>query len=255
MSLPTKSPTPANPAAAGPAASSPIRLRPRRVISRQAWMLTFTDLVSLLLTFFVLMFSMSTLEIEKWQAIAASLSRSLDVAVRGGAPAEGGRLAVGRKTARRALDLDYLASVLRQSLSGTPLAERIVIRRGGERLVVSLPADHAFPLGSAALSPRARQTLVALASVLRTITNQVASEGHADPTPVHGGTYASNWELSLARAESVAAVLRAMDGRRTIVARGFADSRYAELPPGDAAAPPVLARRVDIVILQPSGEP
>lgn len=218
-------------------------------------MLTFTDLVSLLLTFFVLLFSMSTLEIEKWQAIAASLSRSLDVTVRGAAPAEAGRLAVGTQTSRRALDLDYLASVLRQNLSGTPLARQVVIHRNAERLIVSLPADHAFASGAAALSPTARQTLVALGGVLRTVTNQVVAEGHADPAPLHGSGYASNWELSLARAESAAAVLRIVDGRRTIASRGFADSRYVELPAGTSAEQQALARRVDIVILQPSGEP
>ncbi len=104
------------------------------------------------------------------------------------------------------------------------------------------------------LSEHARQTLVALGGVLRTITNQVASEGHADPTPVHGARYASNWELSLARAESVAAILRIVDGRGDIVARGFADSRYVPLAPG-AVALQAPARRVDIVVLQPSREP
>lgn len=226
-----------------------------RTASRQSWMLTFTDLVSLLLTFFVLLFSMSTLEIEKWEAITASLSRSLDVAVRGRAPADDGRLAVPMTATRRALNLDYLASVLGQTLAGTPLAERIVIRRSGERLIVSLPADHAFRLGSAALSPQARRTVIALATVLRTISNQIASEGHADPAPIRGGVFASNWELSLARAESVAAVLRAVDGRRSIVARGFADSRHTEPQRVDVTTPPVPARRVDIVILQPLGVP
>lgn len=229
--------------------------RPSRAISRQTWMLTFTDLVSLLLTFFVLLFSMSTLEIEKWQAIAASLSPWRTVAPRGGSPAEGGRLAVERRPTRRALDLDYLSSVLSQTLSASPLAEGIVIRRVGDRLVVSLPADDAFALGSAALSEHARKTVFALGGVLRTISNEVVSEGHADPAPVHGARYASNWELSLARAESVAAILRVVDGRADIVARGFADSRYVAPPPGEASDRRSLARRVDIVVLQPAREP
>jgi chemotaxis protein MotB len=224
-------------------------------ISRQAWLLTFTDLVSLLLTFFVLLFSMSTLEIEKWQAIAAALSRSLDGQVHGAATAEPGRFAVGTQMPRRALDLDYLSSVLAQVLRETPLAERLVIRRDGDRLLVSVPSDLAFASGSAELSHRALQTLLALAAVLRSISNQVGCEGHADPAPVRGSRFASNWELSLARAESVAAVVREIDSRRDIVARGFADSRYAAPTVPDATGQVVLPRRVDIVILQPSRQP
>lgn len=241
------------------AAGTPISPRPRRAITRQAWLLTFTDLVSLLLTFFVLLFSMSTLEIERWQAIAASLSRSLVVTDRGGAPVEAGRYAIGAQTTRRALDLDYLSSVLNQTLGASPLASHVVMRREGDRLVVSLPADHAFALGAADLSQPARQTLVALGGVLRTITNQIACEGHADRAPVRGGRFASNWELSLARAESAAAVLRIVDGRRDIVSRGFGASRPVHPPAGRSGeGVPVQhtpARRVDIVILQPASAP
>ena len=225
----------------------------RPAISRQAWMLTFTDLVSLLLTFFVLMFSMSQLEIERWRAIAASFSGSLDMPAAGIAPTEPARFAIATISPRRALDLDYLASVLKQNLGANPLAHGIEIGRDGERLLISVPADLAFAPGSARLADRSAPMLVAIASVLRTIANDVATEGHADPAPVTAGDFASNWELSLARAEAVAAVLRTVDGREGIVARGFADSRFADLPPGEAEARHALARRVDIVLLPARG--
>lgn len=226
---------------------------PRPAISRQAWMLTFTDLVSLLLTFFVLMFSMSQLEIERWRSIAASLSASLDMPAVGIAPTEPARFAIATISPRRALDLDYLASVLQQNLSANPLAAGIDIGRDGERLLISVPADLAFAPGSASLAERSAPMLAAIASVLRTIANDVATEGHADPAPMTAGGFASNWELSLARAEAVAAVLRTVEGRENIVARGFADSRFADLPPGEAEQRHALARRVDIVILPARG--
>jgi chemotaxis protein MotB len=95
--------------------------------------------------------------------------------------------------------------------------------------------------------------LAAIASVLRTITNDVATEGHADPAPVAAGEFASNWQLSLARAEAVASLLRTMDGREAVVARGFGNSRFAGLPLGEPEARRALARRVDIVILPSRG--
>lgn len=227
----------------------------RPAISRQAWMLTFTDLVSLLLTFFVLMFSMSQLELERWRAIAASLSASLDMPAAGITAREPARFAVATGSPKRALNLDYLASVLKQALSANPLSAGIGIRRDGDRLLLSVPGDLAFAPGSATLADRATPMLVAIASVLRSVANDVAAEGHADPAPVTGGEFASNWPLSLARAEAVAAVLRALDGRQGTVARGFADSRFAELPAGGAEERRALARRVDIVILPVRAEP
>lgn len=225
----------------------------RPAISRQAWMLTFTDLVSLLLTFFVLMFSMSQLEIERWRAVAASLSASLAMPASGIAPGEQARFAITTASPRPALDLDYLSSVLKQNLGVGPLAAGVDLRRDEERLVISVPADLAFPPGSAELAERSQPVLAAVASLLRSIANDVATEGHADPAPVTAGTFASNWELSLARAEAVASVLRTLEGRRNIVARGFADSRFPDLPPGDPERRHAMARRVDIVILPARG--
>lgn len=215
-------------------------------------MLTFTDLVSLMLTFFVLLFSMSHVEIEKWRAVSDSLSRSLDVARRGASSSEPGTYSIPMASPRRALNLDYLSSILRKSLAGTPLGERVRIRREAERLLIGLPADLAFAVGTAELSDGARQTIGALGSMLRSISNQIATEGHADPLPVHGTRFASNWQLSLMRAERVAAALRASGASREITARGFADSRYDE--PSTGAGEGRLARRVDIVILRPAGD-
>ncbi len=221
-------------------------------ISRNAWMLTFTDLVSLMLTFFVLLFSMSHLEIEKWRAVSDSLARSLDVAPRGSPAAEPGTYAIAMTSPRRALNLDYLSSILKKSIAGDALGKRVRIRRDAERLLIGLPADLAFAVGEAELSDSARQVIGALASVLRSINNRVATEGHADPSPMRGTRFASNWQLSLMRAESVAAALGATDVDRDIIARGFGDSRYAELSADGIEDG--LARRVDIVILRPAGD-
>lgn len=216
-------------------------------------MLTFTDLVSLMLTFFVLLFSMSHLEIEKWRAVSDSLSRSLDIAPRGSKASEPASYSIALASPRRALNLDYLSTIFRKSLAASPLGKRVRIRREEERLLIELPADLAFRVGTAELSESATQTIGALGTMLRSISNQVATEGHADPSPVVGARFASNWQLSLMRAEAVAAALRATDASRTIIARGFADSRYATLSADDIESG--RARRVDIVILRPAGEP
>ena len=144
MRLPHPHQVPAS-AGARPAAAT-LREHPpaNRTASRQSWMLTFTDLVSLLLTFFVLLFSMSTLEIEKWEAITASLSRSLDVAVRGRAPADDGRLAAPVTATRKALGVSCGTS--RRSGSCLPVQRRstpsrTASRRPERRFTGATPSD------------------------------------------------------------------------------------------------------------------
>ena len=84
-----------------------------------------------------------------------------------------------------------------------------------------------------------------LGGILRNIDNQISVNGHSDQVPPEGGEYASNWELSLARA--IANVLRSSGYTEDIAALGSADGKYNELPELEENERRILARRVDIV--------
>jgi chemotaxis protein MotB len=218
-------------------------------VTGRAWMITFTDLASLLLAFFVLLFSMSSVRMDSWQVAIDSLSRTLnptrvDKVVPSAVPFN-----IGTTYPKRGSDLDYLATVLKEAMREDALLSNTRIMRLADRLIVALPGDLLFEKGRAELSERADKSLLILGSVLRNIGNRIGVNGHSDPEPLNAGAYKSNWELSLARAVTVSNALRHAGYGREIVAYGFADSRYQQLPKIEEERRRALARRVDIVIL------
>jgi chemotaxis protein MotB len=214
-----------------------------------SWMVIFTDLISLMLTFFVLLFSMSNLQIDRWEHLIDVLSRTLSPSEERVEHVVSTRYNVGTFSRERAINLDYLASVLEESASQNAILARADLIRREDRLLIVFPGDILFPTDGAVLSGPARQALFVLGGVLRNVGNRIGVNGHADPRRlVGGGSFDSNWELSLARAVAVANLLKRVGYQKEISAYGYADSRYAELPDLPRAARMSLARRVDIVV-------
>ncbi len=219
-----------------------------------AWMVTFTDLVSLMLTFFVMLFAMSNVKVDKWDSMIDTLSQSLNASGAKAVVASSAEYNVDTIVRKQAINLDYLASVLEKTVAEDELLAHSRIMRLEDRLVIALPGDLLFAPARADLSEKAREAVFNLGGVLRNIGNQIGVDGHTDPVLVTGGAYASNWELSLARAASVANALRRAGYTEDIIAYGFADSRFSQLPDLPTDQRHALGRRVDIVVLPNGGE-
>jgi chemotaxis protein MotB len=216
---------------------------------RPAWLVTFADLVALLIAFFVMMFSTQKVDTGKWESLVEALSMRLNptqtvVIARPSADAT-----VERLSPARATDLDYLESVLRDKARLQPELAGLSLFRLDDRLVLALPAELLFASGRADIVVSARPILFTLAGVLGTIGNGIDIVGHADPTPLAGSPFRSNWELSVARAVSVANELQRAGYHRPLAPSGFGDSRFVDLPADLSGAERLRAgRRVDIVI-------
>ena len=215
-----------------------------------AWLLTFADLVALLLAFFVMMYATQRVEQGDWQALIKSLSQSLKTERPREAPSPSAPENLRLLARSQAIELTYLETLLEGLRREEPALENVLFHRLDDRLIIALPADLLFRPGAAEPVPAARERVRDLALILRNISNRIDVYGHTDPTPVgKGGVYASNWDLSLARARSVASMLREAGYQRRLAAFGLAASRFAELA---AVEPParrhMLARRVDIVV-------
>ncbi|MDP4796991.1 MAG: flagellar motor protein MotB [Rhodospirillales bacterium] len=217
------------------------------------WMLTFTDLVSLLLTFFVMLFAMSNVKIDQWDKIIDSLSQTLNPAPEETVKKPSAQFNVGTLFRRRAVNLDYLASVIEENLSNDPLLRNALVVRLEDRLMIALPGDLLFDPGAAVISKRAEGAMVTLGAMFDNVGNTIGVTGHTDPEPPTGGKYASNWELSIARAASVANAIRRGGYEEKIVALGYADTQYNRLPKLSEADKRRLARRVDIIVMPTSG--
>jgi len=219
-----------------------------------AWMVIFADLVSLMLTFFVLLFSMSSLQQDKWDAMIDTLTQTLNPGKIKTVAAATAEFNIGTIFRRQATNLDYLSGVLKASVKDDPLLSNSHIMLLQDRLVIALPGDLLFPPGQATIPHEARSALFVLGSLLRNIGNQIGVNGYTDPRPpAPNQGFISNWELSIARASAVANALRRSGYTDDIIAYGYADSRYNQLPALNQAERSAMGRRVDIVIFSTVG--
>ena len=219
----------------------------------QSWMITFTDLVALLITFFVMLFAMSQVEERKWENLTRAFSDDLDVVreVTVALPPED--LGIEPVDSLPGVDLDYLATLLRQSMeTEAELAGGFLVRLS-DRLIITLPADLLFAPGRASLEDAGERAAHALGGLLRHIDNRIEVSGHADPRGTRG-RYPSNWELSLERAIAVARMMREAGYQGEVTARGHGDSHFAQLSPAlSEARRNRLARRVDVIVHDDAG--
>jgi chemotaxis protein MotB len=216
---------------------------------RAGWMVTFADLVALLITFFVMLFATQKVDIGKWESLVDTLSYRLN-------PNQ--TILIARPTAdrnaerlsrKRAIDLDYLQTVVRDKTRTVPELAGLELTRREDRLVITLPAELLFKPGKADPVASARQILFVLAGVLGTIGNRVEVVGHADPTPIDNSHFTSNWQLSIARAVAVSNELRRAGYHRELSPSGYGASVFHEIPSDlSTGRKKQAARRVDVVI-------
>jgi chemotaxis protein MotB len=220
------------------------------------WLVTFTDTMALMLTFFVLMFAMGQPKKEYWTDMATALNvefQTPELNLRQLGPVNA--INLDRVDFQRALDVDYLEGVLSETLKASTVFSQAIISKTDEAVILSFPEDFLFLAGSETLTKDADQLVLELATMLSQFKNAVIIHGHSDPVPVSGkGKFRSNWGLSLMRAEKFAEALANKGYGRDIFVRGFGDSQYDlledSLTQEDRYA---LSRRVDILILDNKG--
>jgi chemotaxis protein MotB len=190
------------------------------------WAITFADLMTLLMSFFVLLFSFSSLEAEKFKEVAGSMRAAFGVAGLAPAPrpAPGtGAAMPGPDASAEELDL---VERLRRAVEQAGLGKQGTARVTGRGVALRLDGEAAFESGSADLTPEVLPLLDRIARVAEANPGEIEVEGHTDDVPIATERYPSNWELSAARAGSAVRYLawRGLPASR-IKAIGYADSR------------------------------
>jgi len=218
----------------------------------QAWLVTFTDLMALMLAFFVLLFSMSQIEHRKWEGLVEALASDLNTLRK----VENFKPAVEYQPEEEpvvpGLDLDYLTPIIREQFAAHPLLARATVHRTAERLVISLPARQLFGAGAAVPVPQAAVLGSAFVSVLRNLHNSVEVEAHLERVGAARALYA-DWELALARATAFTGILVHAGYTGRIVARATAPKGPARVSNGGPARS--QSARLDIVIHETAQEP
>ena len=216
--------------------------------ARANWLVTFADLIALVLAFFVMMYATQRVEQGDWQAMVKSLSQSLNTQSDAqDKPAAAKNVSLINRPG--AIELSYLEALLRSLQQSEPVLSEILLHRLDDRLIIAFPGDLLFHPGRADPVDGAAHRVAVLANVLRNVSNRIDVFGHTDPSPVAGHVFESNWELSLARAETVAEMLQTAGYPRKLGAFGLADTRFEDLAEIKSRSRKLkLARRVDIVI-------
>lgn len=219
-------------------------------------MLTYGDMVTQVLAFFVLLFSFSYLDQAKFEASLMSIRGALGV-LDGGQmiQPQGGQYDLEdlREQAQQHAEqeqLEQIAAGIRQYAAAQKLDNAIRLSIDERGLVIRLADTVLFDRGRAEIKPEARAILDRLAEVIGPIPNNVRVEGHTDNLPINTAEFPSNWELSSRRATNV---LRYLVEKHAISAQRMSGSAYGEyrpVAPNTSEEERRLNRRVDIVILR-----
>ena len=249
-------------------------VRPKK-LSRgsPAWIVTFADLATLLLTFFILLLSFAEMDVEKYRAMANSMTVAL-----GGAPVltelPGGRpvsvIATEPAPAAAELTPDLiderdegqaptkisggiidLASALIEELQTEVASGDLSVNYDTEQVIIRFAEDAAFRSGEAQIKPEMVPIIERVVEVLSFCSGDVQVAGYTDDQPISSGRYRSNWDLSAARAVSVVheLVLNRDVPAERVVAAGRAETN--PLVANDTPQNRARNRRVEIAIRNP----
>lgn len=153
----------------------------------EEWLLTYADMVTLLLAFFVMLASISKVDKVMFEKVQAGLARE-----------------IGRREMRK--PLEELKDSLHRTVKEAGVADEIGIGVDDDGVMVEFVAAPYYPPGSAELRPEARPVLIRVAETLRHPLYEgfrIEVQGHTDDSPIRSGQFPSNWELSAARATVV----------------------------------------------------
>jgi chemotaxis protein MotB len=225
--------------------------------SSERWLLTYADLITLLMIFFVVLYALSNVDAKKFKAVSDALNKSL-----GGS--EGlvhnypGPSAVnlpnapspGTNIPSENEHLEELANELNKYLENNNLSAKVTVITEERGVVLSFQDPVIFLLGSAELSPTARPVVRGVGDILIKTPNYIRVEGHTDNLPINNNLYPSNWELSSARATKVVQEMIRENGfpPRRLSATGYGE--YRPRANNDSEVNRQLNRRVDIVVLR-----
>ncbi len=177
----------------------PRRVRPHGGVSRDRWLLSYADFITLLFALFTTMYAMSRVDDGKYIRVAAGLHQALNP--KDTVPLKAGVLPGGQ--ALMVQDQNNARSMIERDMAEELRSGRVELLEDARGLVLSIPEASAFPSGSADLSDVAKAAVTRLAASIRDTSSGLLIEGHTDDTPMHSARFASNWELSTARAIAV----------------------------------------------------
>ncbi|MGC9155799.1 MAG: flagellar motor protein MotB [Ferrimicrobium sp.] len=239
----------------------------------ERWLLTYADMITLLLALFVVLFAMSSISQKKFDEFKTGLMQTfsqmqLQSALKGGTgllehrslithpgvtpgPPQISIPQTGAGTPASVSQQDsQLAAEINAALAQANLANDVQVAVEKRGVVVRLLSDKVFfNTDSAALGPVGSEVVNIIGKVVQPLPNDIDVEGYTDSAPIYGGPFSSNFELSAVRAVTVLEQLMRTDGigASRLSATGFGATH--PIVPNSNPTNMALNRRVDVVIL------
>jgi len=249
------------------------RRRPGPHVSHERWLVSYADFVTLLFAFFVVLYASAQIDRQRAVHLSDAIRSAFqemgvfqqtsvgtqDTPINSPASSvsQEWRAATPpalnqQESLQKEADFNAIRSELEKALASEISRNEVALRMQPDGLVVSLREMGFFDSGSADIKPQAEDALARVALILREHSCSVRVEGHTDNVPIHTARFASNWELSTARATGL---VKALIERYGVSAERLSAAGYAEFHPvagNDDVEGRQLNRRVDVVILTSS---
>ncbi len=218
------------------------------------WVVTFGDLMSLLLCFFVLLLSFSEMDRQKYKQVAGSLEKAFGVQRK----VRVMEIPKGMKIIARDFDQEIIETRIREDLGkeiddmlSTELEEykdQISMEANENEVVIRLMGESTFESGKVEIREKLKPLLMRVAKILEKDGADIIVAGHTDNVPIHSGPYKTNLRLSIARAAAVAEYILGhskIDAKR-ISTMGFGE--YRPIESNLSARGREKNRRVEIIL-------
>lgn len=217
------------------------------------WVVTYGDLMSLLMCFFVLLLSFSEMDRRKYKMVSGSMAQAFGIQ-REKPVFESPR---GQQLIAKEFDQAVIITKIEEAIKPIieeikneyeELKEFVEIEVGEDKVTIRMMGETTFETGKAELNPAFKPLLERVGAVLSKTKGEIIIAGHTDNVPLIGGQYGSNLGLSMARAGSVAEYLlrsTSIDPKR-LSTMGFGE--YRPLVSNDTARGRRKNRRVEIIV-------
>ena len=217
------------------------------------WVITFGDLMSLLMCFFVLLLSFSEMDRKKYKMVSGSMAQAFGIQ-REKPVFESPK---GQKMIAKDFDQSAIINKLEEAIKPfvnelenqyQELNDSVELEIGEDKVTIRMMGETTFDSGKAELHPAFGPLLKKIGAVLSQTKGEIIIAGHTDNVPLKGGLYGSNLGLSMARAGSVAEFMlqaTSIDPKR-LSTMGFGE--YRPLTSNDTVQGRRKNRRVEIIV-------
>lgn len=223
--------------------------------NHERWLVSYADFITLLFAFFVVMYSVSSINEGKFRVLSDSLVNSfsnnkpvgdlslMDLPI---------HTTTSIKVKEEVESTNNIRSYLKiaNAIAAVKIPEGVKIISTERGLNIRIKDEALFSSGSASINPQIEEFIDLIASLIQDLPNLIAVEGHTDNQPIRTGAFPSNWDLSTARAN---ALIRYLIERHHFAANRFSSTGYAGTRPIESNDTPdgqASNRRVELIVLR-----